>query len=88
MEITQYSCNIDKESRMAFLNKYAEINAGNQAFIEWMRQKLGLDDNQVQWAPVQQQSPQPEASGADWVWDGTHKRYRRIVEGKWQWAPL
>ncbi|KZM19279.1 uncharacterized protein EKO05_0005106 [Ascochyta rabiei] len=86
MEMPQYNSHIDKAYRLAFLDKYAEMNSGNKAFIEWMRQKLGLAEGQS--APVQQQSSQPEASGADWVWDETYRRYRRLVKGEWQWAPL
>ena len=87
-EMSQYSSHIVKAYRQAFLDKYAERNVGNKDYIEWMRQTLGLAEGQWQGAPVQQQSSQPEASGSDWVWDATQKRYRRFVDGKWKWAPL
>ena len=87
-QMPQYNSYIDKAHRQAFLDKYAETNAGNQGFIEWMRWKLELTEGQEQGETVQQQSSQSEASSGDWVWDETHKRYRRFVEGEWAWAPL
>ncbi len=31
--------------------------------------------------------PQAPASSSEWVLDPTYQRYRRLVDGKWEWAP-
>lgn len=30
---------------------------------------------------------QAQASSSEWILDSTHQRYRRLVDGKWEWAP-
>ncbi|KAF2818210.1 hypothetical protein CC86DRAFT_169784 [Ophiobolus disseminans] len=78
--MSQHGRDIEEAYRLAFLRKYAETNAANQNFIEWMRQTLGL-------MKVDTENEEEEVS-SDRVWDETYQRYKKQVGGNWQWVPL
>jgi hypothetical protein len=44
--VNNYSSRINKEHRLAFLQKYAETNAQNTEVVKWMRQILGLVEDE------------------------------------------
>lgn len=44
-----------------------------------------VEDKLVSGEGVMQQ--QAQASSSEWVFDQTYQRYRRLVDGRWEWAP-
>jgi hypothetical protein len=85
-DMSRSSSYIDKAYRLAFLHKYAEMNTGNQNFIKWMRDTLGLMEADIE--NDDEDDDEDEAANSDWIWDDKNGRYRKLVEGNWQWAPV
>ncbi|KAF2757514.1 hypothetical protein EJ05DRAFT_511313 [Pseudovirgaria hyperparasitica] len=98
MVIPQYSSYIDKEYRLKFLEKFTASNAGNEGLLRLMKQRLGLVEGnnkgtnegkeKAEEEEVEEEEKKKEEENLNWIWDATHGQYRRLIEGKWQWAPV
>lgn len=74
---------IERAYRLAFLRRYAELNAANRGFVAWMRWVLGLVKEGIGNCEAEDEEAEmkEEEDGSDLIWDATFLRYKKGAAG-------